>query len=80
MHDQNVLTLEMATCLTRKETPNISPTQNQRVRREKRDQVGWEPSLALKACTALSSAAQLAAVSTAGEGSHLPSFTPIKSL
>lgn len=30
--DQNVLTLEMDTCLTRKENPGVSPTQKQRVR------------------------------------------------
>lgn len=80
----------MDTCLTRKENPGVSPAQNQRVRGERRDRVGWEPSLPLKVSTGLnsysetalelSSAAQLAAVSTLSEGSHLPSFTYIKSL
>lgn len=79
----------MDTCLTRKENPGVSPTQNQRVRGERRDPVGWEPSLPLRVSTGLnscsetalelSSAAQLAAVSTVSEGSHLPSFTYIRS-
>lgn len=73
-----------------KENPGVSPTKKQRGRGERRDQVGWEPSLPLRVSTGLnscsetalelSSAAQLAAVSTVSEGSHLPSFTYIKSL
>lgn len=46
--------------LTRKEKPGVSPTQNQRVRGERRDQVGWEPSVPLRVCTGLSSCSEAA--------------------